>query len=100
MAISRKDVEHIARLARIELRPQEREQFEKELSGILEFAEKLNELDTFNVLPLSGGTALENVMREDERPGEEPGSRKEGLVEVSPQHHDGYIEVKPVFERK
>lgn len=100
--ISRTDVEHIALLARIELSGAEIAKFEKELSGILAFVEKLNEADTANVEPLSGGATLEQVTREDALPGDGPGDGGPGteLVEASPRHRDGYVEVKAVFENR
>lgn len=97
--ISRKDVEHIARLARIELTEAEKKKFEKDLSGILEFVAKLNEADTSAVEPLTGGTALENVMRDDIPEG--TGNRERGteLVDAAPIKRGGHIEVEAVFER-
>ena len=98
--ISRKDVQHIARLARIELAPDEEEKFEQELSAILDFVAKLNEVDTSHVEPLAGGTELENVMREDvvlEAECWKPGA---DLVEAAPRKREGYVEVKAVFERE
>ena len=98
--ISKKDVEHIARLARIELTPDEEGKFEKELSAILDFVAKLNEVDTSHVEPLAGGTELENVMREDVVL--EAGSWKPeaDLVEAAPRRRNGYVEAEAVFERE
>jgi len=95
--ISRKDVQHIARLARIELTPDEEQKFEKELSAILEFVAKLNEVDTSRVEPLTGGTELTNVMRED-KPGT-PYPKPDSLIDAAPRKRDGYVEVEAVFER-
>lgn len=95
-----KDVEYIARLARIELTQAEREKFGPELSAILDFVAKLEEVDTSGVGPFTGGTELENVMREDVV--REAGSWKPGadLVEAAPRKREGYVEVKAVFERE
>ena len=60
------DVAHIAKLANLPLNPEEKEKFEKQLSEILTYVEKLNEVDTTNVEPTSQVTGLENVTREDE----------------------------------
>lgn len=97
--ITRKDVEHIARLARIELTEAEKTKFEKDLSAILEFVAKLNEVDTAQVEPMAGGTVLENVVREDDERIAD-GGQGIGLVEAAPKHRDGHIEVKAVFERE
>ena len=98
--ISKKDVQHIARLARIELTPAEEEKFEKELSSILEFVDKLNGVDTFAVRPMTGGTMLENVTREDGVRNNESRIMNQELVEAAPTKRNGYIEVKAVFERE
>ncbi len=97
---SKKDIEHIARLARIELTEGELVKFESELSGVLEFIGKLNEVDTKDVSPLTGGTELANITREDsaEEDDHEKLERSARLVSSSPEHADGYIKVKAVFE--
>lgn len=96
--IAKKDVGQVAELARIELAPEEKVKLEKDLSGILEFVAKLNEVDVSHVEPLTGGTELENVMRKDDEPTAEDGHGAE-LVEAAPRKQDGYIAVKPVFDR-
>jgi aspartyl-tRNA(Asn)/glutamyl-tRNA(Gln) amidotransferase subunit C len=59
------DVEHIAHLAKLRLSEEEEDTFGAQLSGILAYVEKLNELDTSGVEPTSHVLALGNVMRED-----------------------------------
>lgn len=97
--ISRKDVQHIARLARIELAPDEEGKFEQELAAILDFVAKLDEVDTAAVEPLSGGVDLANVMRQDEVRDPESEMANQGLVEAAPRKRNGYVAVKAVFER-
>ena len=53
MSVTRKDVEHIAELARLKFSGEELENFTEQLNEILSYIEKLNELDTENVNPLS-----------------------------------------------
>lgn len=65
MSVTTKDVEHIAELARLEFTPQEKEKFTHQLNEILQYMEKLNELDTSDVEPLSHVIELSNVFRED-----------------------------------
>ena len=65
MKISREDIEHIAMLARLSLSEKEKELFGVQLSRILDYMEKLNELDTANIEPTSHVLSLSNVMRED-----------------------------------
>ncbi len=68
--ISREDVEHVARLARLSLSDAERERMREQLSGILAYIDTLRELDTEGVEPTSHAVPLVNVMRDDEvRPG-------------------------------
>jgi len=64
--IERKDVEHVARLARLALTDGELERMREQLNGILAYIEKLNELDTNAVEPTSHAVPLVNVMRDDE----------------------------------
>ena len=97
MSITPQDVEHIAYLARIELNAEEKKMFETELSGILAFVETLNELDTDNVEPVTGGTMLENIMREDEQYDTYTEGSSAKLIEAAPDTKEGFIKVKSVF---
>lgn len=95
MSISQKEVEHIANLARIELTEAEKQKFEKELSATLDFIGKLNEADTKDIEPMTGGTDLINITRPDEK--EKPLGDAESLVGASPTKENNFIEVKAVF---
>lgn len=64
--IDGKDVEHVARLARLALGPAELARMQAELSAILQYVAKLEELDVSGVEPTSHAVPLVNVMREDE----------------------------------
>jgi aspartyl-tRNA(Asn)/glutamyl-tRNA(Gln) amidotransferase subunit C len=66
MAVTRKDVEHIAELARLKFAEAEIDSYTEQLNEILNYIEKLNELDTENVEPLSHPVEGFNVFREDE----------------------------------
>ena len=66
MAITRADVEHVARLARLALREDEIERFQEQLNAILEAVGKVSELDLADVPPTSHPLALVNVFGEDE----------------------------------
>ena len=65
MRLSPEEVDHIALLSRLELSPAERERAATELSQILGYFEKLNELDTQNIEPTSQVIPTVNVLRED-----------------------------------
>jgi aspartyl-tRNA(Asn)/glutamyl-tRNA(Gln) amidotransferase subunit C len=64
--ISREDVEHVARLARLALSEAEVERMREQLSGILAYIDKLRTLDTADLEPTSHAVPLVNVMRDDE----------------------------------
>jgi aspartyl-tRNA(Asn)/glutamyl-tRNA(Gln) amidotransferase subunit C len=63
--ISLKEVEHVARLARLELSEADKEQMRRQLDSILAYIDKLSALDTEGVEPTSHAVPLTNVMRED-----------------------------------
>jgi aspartyl-tRNA(Asn)/glutamyl-tRNA(Gln) amidotransferase subunit C len=65
MKISKDEIEHIAELARLSLSDREKEVFGVQLSSILGYMEKLNELDTSSIQPTSHVLSLSNVMRND-----------------------------------
>jgi len=91
------DIDHIAKLARIGLKEEELKKLEGELSAILDFIEKLKEVDIENVKPMTGGTDLANIMREDEVIPRDDKQRQRILANA-PKRKDDYIEVKAVFE--
>ena len=93
--IDRKDVEHVARLARLALTDDEIERMREQLNGILSYIEKLNELDTDGVEPTSHAVPMLNVMREDE-----PGpclSRDEALANA-PDRSGEFFRVPRIIE--
>ena len=63
--IDAEQVRKVARLARLELDEREVEEFAGQLSSILEYVEKMNELDTEGVEPLAHCLPISNVLRED-----------------------------------
>ncbi len=65
MKITKQEVEHVAKLGRLELSEQETESLTDQLSNILTYVEKLNELDTKGVEPTSHVLDINNVMRDD-----------------------------------
>jgi aspartyl-tRNA(Asn)/glutamyl-tRNA(Gln) amidotransferase subunit C len=69
MPVTPEEVRHIALLSRLQLTEKEIGTYAEQLSGILDYAAKLNELDTSKVEPTFHAVPLENVFRED-HPGE------------------------------
>lgn len=60
------NLSRVVKLARIELTPEEERRLAPQLSEVLKYIEKLNELDVSGVEPTAHATPLSNVMREDE----------------------------------
>jgi aspartyl-tRNA(Asn)/glutamyl-tRNA(Gln) amidotransferase subunit C len=96
--LTKKEVEHIANLARIKLTEKEEEKMAKELGAILGYIDKLNEVDTSGVvLDVKASSQLANVFRPDEPNGSgqvEPSK----LIEQAPDRDGNYLKVKEVFE--
>lgn len=97
MKLSHKEVEHIATLARLRLTEEEKEKYSGQLSGILDYVEKLSAVDTSDVEPTSQVTGLTNITRADQVI--ESGISEE-LVACAPKSADGYVVVPKIFENK
>ncbi|TCS95862.1 aspartyl/glutamyl-tRNA(Asn/Gln) amidotransferase subunit C [Hazenella coriacea] len=95
MTISKEQVEKVASLARLTLTEEEADQYTVQLNNILQFAEKLNELDTDQVEPTSHAYPMVNVMREDEV---RPSISREKALLNAPEQQDGLFKVPAVFE--
>lgn len=95
MSIQVNDVEHVAKLARLNLTEEEREMFTGQLNAILQYAEKLNELDTDQVEPTTHVLHLSNVMREDEVRESLP---QEKVFRNAPEEEDGQFKVPAVLD--
>jgi aspartyl-tRNA(Asn)/glutamyl-tRNA(Gln) amidotransferase subunit C len=65
MKITIADVEHVARLARLELSDEEKNLFAGQMDAILGYVDKLNELNTDGIQPTSHAVPMENAFRED-----------------------------------
>jgi aspartyl-tRNA(Asn)/glutamyl-tRNA(Gln) amidotransferase subunit C len=94
--ISKKEVEKVAKLARLGLTEQEIKKMQKELSLILDYIEKLKEVDVSNIEPTTHSVRVENVMRKDEIREEKLG-REKTLVEMAPEKKERYVKVKPIL---
>jgi aspartyl-tRNA(Asn)/glutamyl-tRNA(Gln) amidotransferase subunit C len=88
------DVEHIAKLAKLEFNEDEKEKFTVQFNEILAFMEKLNELDTSNVDPLSHVIELKNVFREDKV---RPSISTEDALKNAPSKTGGFFKVPKVI---
>jgi aspartyl-tRNA(Asn)/glutamyl-tRNA(Gln) amidotransferase subunit C len=91
-----KEIEYLLNLARIEVNEEEKKEISSQLEDILNFVKKLQEIDTEKIEPVSGGTDLLNIFREDkekERDIEMVNKLKEMAKELS----DGYFKIPPIF---
>jgi aspartyl-tRNA(Asn)/glutamyl-tRNA(Gln) amidotransferase subunit C len=95
MKLSREEVEHIAELARLALTEEEKVLYQEQLSAILDYFGRLQELDTEAIPPTASILPLSSVMREDE-PG--PPSPREDILANAPAAEDGCFEVPAVLE--
>ncbi len=95
MAISREDVEHIAFLARLGLSDGEKQTFQEQLSGILEYMKTLTELDTSEIPPTAQVIPLTNVMRDDVV---RPSLTREQVLANAPEREGDFLRVPPVLD--
>ncbi|OGI18636.1 MAG: asparaginyl/glutamyl-tRNA amidotransferase subunit C [Candidatus Melainabacteria bacterium RIFCSPHIGHO2_02_FULL_34_12] len=65
MMITKEQVEHVAKLARLSLTEEEKELYSKQLSEILDYIDQLNEVKTEGIEPMTQPIPTVNVMRED-----------------------------------
>jgi aspartyl-tRNA(Asn)/glutamyl-tRNA(Gln) amidotransferase subunit C len=97
MAITIQDVEHIAKLAKLEFTDAEKEKFTHQMNQILEYMDKLNTLDTSTVEPLAHVIELRNVFRADEV---KPGVSTEDALKNAPAKNDQFFKVPKVIGDK
>lgn len=95
MPIDRAAVDHVARLARLDLTDDERERMRAELSQILEHAEKIQALDLDGVPPTSHSVSIRNALRPDEVT---PSLDPEEVLANAPDVEDGRIKVPRIIE--
>jgi aspartyl-tRNA(Asn)/glutamyl-tRNA(Gln) amidotransferase subunit C len=94
--LSKSEVKKIANLARIEISEEEADKYATELSDILGFVEKLNEVDTENIEPIAHITGAKNMTRED-KVVEYSEETKENIINNFPEKKDRFDKVKAVF---
>ena len=95
MAIDRAAVDHVARLARLDLTEDERERMRVELGQILDHAEKIQALDLDKVEPTSHSVSIRNAMRPDVVT---PSLPPEEVLANAPEVEDGRIRVPRIIE--
>ena len=95
MTIDRATVDHVARLARLDLSEEERERMRAELSNILEHVETIQGMDLDAVEPTSHAIPLRNVMRKDEV---KPSLPLDEALANAPQAEDDRFRVPRIVE--
>lgn len=93
--ISDETIEYVGILAKLELTDEEKEQAKKDMGSMLDYIDKLNELDTTGVEPMSHVFAVHNVFREDEVTN---GDDRENMLKNAPQEKDGSYMVPKTVE--
>jgi len=97
MAITLKDVEHVARLARLALSEEEKGRYTAQLASILAYIEKLSELDTTQVAPTLHAVPMSNVWRPDQA---QPNvlAAPEAILKNAPETEGPFFKVKKIIE--
>ncbi len=91
--ITVKDVEHVAKLARLELTEEEKNKFTTQLTDVLKYVDEMNEVDTTGVEPMAHALDFVNVTREDVVSCEQS---KEELMKNAPINEDGFFRVPKI----
>lgn len=92
--ISDETIEYVGILAKLELSEEEKEQAKKDMGRMLDYIDKLGELDTTGVEPMSHVFPVQNVFREDVVTN---GDSREQLLSNAPQEKDGMFMVPRTF---
>ncbi len=95
MSLTPDEVRHIARLARLGLTEEDVEKFQHQLSGILDYFQRLRDVDTEGVPPTAYPLPLHNVMRDDE---EAPSAAQADTLKNAPLREGDYFRVRAVLE--
>ena len=95
MKINQQDVEHVARLARLSLNPDDLKTMTGQMDAILGYVDKLNELDTTGIEPMAHAVPMSNAFRDDQIT--EP-IGVERALQNAPQKTDNYFKVPKIIE--
>lgn len=95
MKVSEEEVRHIAALARLKFTDEEVTKYTKDLAGIVEFAEQLNEVDVTDIKPTAHILDIHNVFRKDDM---RDSYNREKLLQNAPTKVAGCISVPKVVE--
>jgi aspartyl-tRNA(Asn)/glutamyl-tRNA(Gln) amidotransferase subunit C len=94
--LSKEEIQHIAGLARVGVSEKDVENYQHDLSEILDYFKKLDELDVSEVEPIGHITGMQNVFRSDSD--QDFGTLgRESIMQNTPEEKEGYIKVKSVL---
>ena len=94
MLIDTAQVRKVANLARLALTEEEEQQFTTQLSGILEYVQRLDELDTKDVPPTTRAIEVSNITRADSR---EVFPEREAILESAPEREEDFFKVPKII---
>ena len=95
MTLTLEEVEHIAHLARLALSDEEKARYRQQLSAILDYAARLQALDTSGIPPTASVLTMRSTLRKDET---RPGLSTTSLLENAPEVEADQFRVPPVLE--
>ncbi len=97
-SMDKKELEHLASLARLELSPGEEDKLLKDFEGILNHFNELKELPARPASPPTGGKPKRVVLREDGDTQPDHFANQQGIVDAFPEKEGSLLKVPPVFE--
>ena len=95
MSITIEQIQHIAKLARLEITEEEATSYHAQLSGILDYFQSLQEIDTENIPPATAGLDVHNVLRSDEI---QLGLNIDEVFQSAANTEGNQFKVPPIFE--
>ena len=95
MVITDETIDYVGILAKLELSDEEKEQAKKDMTNMLDYVGKLNELDTEGVEPMSHTFSVNNVFREDVVTN---GDDRENMLANAPEERNGCYDVPKTFD--
>jgi len=95
MALSVKDVEYVSKLSRLSFGEDEKKDFVEKLNSVVEYIEKLEEVDVEGVKPMYHAVDVKNVFREDEV---KPSFKREDMISNAPDVEGGCFRVPKVVK--
>ncbi len=89
------EINHVALLARLKLTDREKELFSEQVVGIIEYIDKLNELDTSGIEPTAHVLPMKNIFREDKLRTSLP---RDSALQNAPERDDSFYRVPKIIE--